>query len=229
MFSLVLSHSSSGPAKHKWHHQFCTRMESRCPHATFLHPKPHFYLTRLSSWHIKGKQARYQSTSRTFYCHIQPCLLKLFTLWQEWFGGDKWQHHSAVFSDTILSPSSSSSAGGSLRKINYVLDSFPFLSACKEVVDSSTFFESNQEYLFFLESLLPGMNAKELVLLLSCDWSWITLNCFCSFIGHAGWILVRVIKLLPWQRRNSSWVVDECHRKEADLGVLQDLSFCFPW
>lgn len=118
---------------------------------------------------------------------------------------------------------------GSLTKKDYVLDSFPFLSVCEEVVDSSTFFESNQEYLFFLESLLPGMNAKELVLLLSCDWSWITLNCFCSFIGHAGWILVRVIKLLLWQRRNSNWVASECHRKEADLGMLQDHSLCFPW
>lgn len=58
---------------------------------------------------------------------------------------------------------------GSLAKKYYVLDSFPFLSDSEEVVDSSTFFESNQEYFFFLESLLPGMNAKELVLLLSCD------------------------------------------------------------
>lgn len=58
---------------------FCTRMESRCPRATFLHPKPHFYLTLLSGWCIKGKQARYHSTSRTFYCHSQPCLLKIFT------------------------------------------------------------------------------------------------------------------------------------------------------
>lgn len=55
------------------------------------------------------------------------------------------------------------------KKNNYVLDSFPFPSVCEEVADSSTFFESNQEYPFFLESLLLGMNAKELVLLLSCD------------------------------------------------------------
>lgn len=92
---------------------FCTRMESRCPHATFLHPKPHFYLTLLSGWCIKGKQARYQSTSGTFYCHMQPCLLKFFTLWQKWFGGGKWKHQ---FSSTILSPSSSSIAGGHLQK-----------------------------------------------------------------------------------------------------------------
>ena len=38
---------------------------------------------------------------------------------------------------------------GSLTK-NDVLDSFAFLSVCEEVADSSTFFESNQEYVFFL-------------------------------------------------------------------------------
>lgn len=70
------------------------------------------------------------------------------------------------------------------------------------------------------------MNAKKLALLLGCDWSWITLNCFCSLIGRVGWFLVCVIELLLWQRRNSNRVASEPRRsrKEADLGMSQDHS-----
>lgn len=91
----------------------------------------------------------------------QPALSpeNFYTL--EWFRGGKWQHHTSL-TKSFLPPHPA--VQGITYKKNYVQDSFPFLSACEEVVDSSTFFESNQEYIFFLDSLLRGMNAKELVL-----------------------------------------------------------------
>lgn len=213
MFSLVLSHSSSGAAKHKWHHHSAPEWRADAPMQPFCIQNPISISPCLVADIWRGSKQDTRVPQEPFT--ITSSLVSWNFLHLGRNGLEEASDSTTVLcslTESFLPPHPA--VQGVTCKKNYVLNSFPFLCACEEVVDSSTFFESNQEYPFFLESLLPGMNAKELVLLLSCDWSWITLNCFCSFIGHAGWILVRVIKLLPWQKRNSSWVAGECHRNE---------------